>query len=208
MPSLSWICLEYFDDVVPGCRSLVRIETCALEDVGIPDERHRLIVGWNAVGHAVPGHGLHGAGPEILGRISHILGLERLQIALCGELGATQDLQADRHRRCIAKERRAELVQKIVIGEGLFLELDVRIGLAEGLEEILVVLAQEIGVALEHALIPESQSPLVVERGDLAAIGRRIKILCACNGAHIFRRPLAQVDRRRTQRRRRHQRCH
>ena len=85
---------------------------------------------------------------------------------------------------------------------------DVRIGLAEGLEEILVVLAQEVGVALEHALVPEGQSPLVVERRDLAAIGRRVELLGAGDGAHIFRRPLAQVDRRRSQRRRRHQRCH
>ena len=200
--------LGVLDDIVPGCRRLVRIEPGTLEDVGVPDERHRLVVGRNAVGHPVPGHGLHGAGPEILGRIPDILGLERLQIALRGELGTTQDLQADRHRRGIAQERRAELVEKVVIGEGLFLELDVRIGLAEGLEEILVVLAQEVGVALEHALIPESQSPLVVERGDLAAIGRHVKILCARNGSHIFRRPLAQVDRRLSQRRCGHQRCH
>ena len=95
-------------------------------------------------------------------------------------------MQADRHRRGIAEQRRAELVEQVVIGEGLFLELDVRIGLAEGLEEILVVLAQQVGVALEHALIPESQSPLVVERGDLAAIGRRVEILvCPQWSAHI-----------------------
>ena len=155
------------DDVVPGRRRLVGIEPGALEDVGVPDERHRLIVGGDAVGHAVPGHGLHGAGPEILGRISDILGLERLQIALGGELGAAQDLQADRHRRGIAEQRRAELVEKVVIGEGLFLERDVRIGRAEGLEEILVVLTQQVGVALEHALIPEGQVSLVVERRDL-----------------------------------------
>ena len=196
------------DDIVPGCRRLVRIEAGPLEDVGVPDEGHRLVVGRNAVGHAVPGHGLHGAGPEILGRIADILGLERLQIALGGELGAAQDLQADRHRRGIAEQRRAELVEQVVVGEGLFLELDVRIGLAEGLEEILVVLAQQVGVALEHALVPERQSPLVVERRDLAAIGRRVEILRARDGAHIFRRPFAQVDRRRSQRRCRHQRCH
>ena len=189
------------DDIVPGCRRLVRIEPRTLEDVGVPDERHRLVVGRNAVGHPVPGHGLHGAGPEILGRPADILGLERLQIALGGELGATQDLQADRHRRGIAEQRGAELVEQVVIGEGLFLELDVRIGLAEGLEEILVVLAQQVGVALEHALIPERQAPLVVERGDLAAIVRRVELLCARNGAHIFRRPLAEIDRRRAERR-------
>ena len=73
---------------------------------------------------------------------------------------------------------------------------DVRIGLAEGLEEILVVLTQEVGVALEHALIPEGQVSLVVERGDLAAIGRRVEFLRAGDRAHIFRRPLGQVDRR------------
>jgi hypothetical protein len=70
----------------------------------------------------------------------------------------------------LPSKRGAELVQQVVVGERLFLELDVGVGLAEGLEEVLVILAQEIGVALEHTLIPERQAPLVVERRDLAAI--------------------------------------
>jgi hypothetical protein len=116
-------------------------------------------------------------------------------------------LQAYRHGRGIAQQGGAELVEQVVVSERLFLKLDVWIGLAEGLEEILVVLAQQVGVTLEHALIPERQPPLVVERSNFSAGLRRVEFLRARNGAHVFRRPFAQVDRGLSQCRRRDQRC-
>jgi hypothetical protein len=47
--------LGVFDDVVPGGRRFVRIESGPLEDIGIPNESHRLVVSRNAVGLALPG---------------------------------------------------------------------------------------------------------------------------------------------------------
>ena len=107
------------DDVIPGRRRLLGIEPGALEDVGVPDERHRLVVGRDAVGLAFPGHGLHGARPEVIGRVADILGLQLLEIALGGELGAAEDLQADGHRGGVAEQRRAELVEQFVVGDAL-----------------------------------------------------------------------------------------
>ena len=197
--------LGVFHHVVPGGRRLLGIETGPLEHVRVPDKRHRLVVRRDAVGLALPHVRLHGPGPEILGGVAYVLGLQLLEIPLGGEFDAAQDLQPHHHGSGVAKQCRPELVEEIVVGVRLLLKLNVGIGFPEGCEEVLVILAQEIGVSLEHALIPEREAPLVVERRDLAALGCGVEILCARNRAHIFRRPFAQVDGGRGQYGRRHQ---
>ena len=53
-PELVVDLLGVFDHVVPGGRRLLGIEPGSLEHVRVPDERHRLVVGRDAVGLALP----------------------------------------------------------------------------------------------------------------------------------------------------------
>ncbi len=194
MPSLSWICLGICDDVVPGCRRLFRIEAGILEDLGVPDEGHGLVVGRDAVGLAFPGHRLDRAGPEVRRRVSDVLGLQLLQITLGGKFHAAQDLQSHNHRAGVAEQGRAKLVEQVVVIDVLRVGLDVRVSRLPGRPELLVHLLGDFGLGVGRAGVPVGQAALVIERHDLGAFGGGIELFRAGDALDVFRRPLRQVD--------------
>ena len=131
---LAGVVLDLFrvgDDVVPGLRSLLRVQPGLFEDAGVPDKGHGFVVGRNPPGLAIQGDRLHGAGPEIAGGIPDVFRLQFGELPFRGELGPPENRKPRHHGRRVAKCRRAKLVKKVVVADILRVELDIRIGLRE-----------------------------------------------------------------------------
>ena len=164
---LSLICFENGDNLVPGGGSGFRIETGFFEDGRIPDETHGFVVGWDAVGLAVPGDRLHGAWPELSGRVANIFWSQFHQLSGGEELNAPEDRHLGHHRSRATEGSGSNLVKHVVVVEVLDIELDVRIRLAEGGPEISIDLLFEIGGGFVRADVPVGDFASVIERDNI-----------------------------------------
>jgi len=181
-------------EVGPGRGRRLGVEARLGEQLGVPDQRHGLVVGRHAVDLGVIGHGLHGAGPELGRRVADVLGLELEQLALGGELDAPQDRQARDHRCGVADRGGPYLVEQLVVVDVLRGQLDVRIGRLEGLEELRVDLVLEPRRGLVGPDIPIGQAAAIVARHDAVAFGGGVDLDRAGDAADIVGRPALRVD--------------
>lgn len=133
----------------PGLRGRLGVEACALEELLVPDEAVRLVVRGDAVELALPADRLERAGPEVVRLVAQLREVDLRERAARRELRPPEERQ-HRHVRPLPRPQRdAELVQHVVVGELLLLELDAWQDGLELRDPLLMVLrARQFGVVV------------------------------------------------------------